>query len=88
MLLPGEDGRPGEQLIWWGGAASEQFQPEGGVNVPVNLDQLIERIYVGPGVPGYAPALLRDLLARYGLGGKEVTYSSLDQPPFDHISHA
>jgi hypothetical protein len=85
-ILPGSEGRE-DQLMWWGDELREQFQPEGGIYVPVDVDQLIERLVVSPKMPAYAPALFRRLLSHYGLN-QDVVPSNIDRPPFDQVGPA
>jgi hypothetical protein len=85
-ILPGSEGRE-DQLVWWGDELREQFQPEGGTYVPVDVDQLIERLVVSPKMPAFAPALFRRLLGHYGLN-KDVVPSKIDRPPFDQVGPA
>jgi hypothetical protein len=85
-LVPDSEGR-NHKLVWWGDEIREQFQPEGGIYVPVDVDQLIERLFVSPKMPTFAAGLLRSLLGHYGLN-KEVVQSSIDRPPFDQFGPA
>jgi hypothetical protein len=51
-----------------------------GKYVPVDLDMLIERIYVAPTAPKWFMELVRSVAERYALH-KEVVHSSLDSEP-------
>jgi hypothetical protein len=51
-----------------------------GVNVPVDLDKLVEAVYVAPTSPVWFYELVKAVLAKYGLR-KEVINSSLDDDP-------
>lgn len=61
--------------------------PEGGLSLtppefmqlPVNLDMLIESVYVSPMAEPWFKDIVEDLLKKYGFN-KEVHYSSLDDP--------
>jgi hypothetical protein len=82
-LLQSSDGHEDEP-VWWGEELRDQLQPEGGRYIPVDVNRLIECVYVGPQIPSFAPVLLRKLLKHYGLD-KPVVPSELDRPPFDQL---
>jgi hypothetical protein len=73
-----------DDFEWFGSLYRQQNQPEEGVYVPVNVDRLIERVYVGPTIPSFGPILLRRIFERYHLE-KQILQSDLDRPPFDHL---
>jgi hypothetical protein len=51
-----------------------------GLKIKVDLEQLIEKIYVAPSAPGWFADLVRALVQRYGYDF-EVVHSRLDQEP-------
>lgn len=51
-----------------------------GLYVPVDLDLLIERIYIAPTAPDWIFELIKNLVVKFGLE-KDVTRSSLDVAP-------
>lgn len=51
-----------------------------GVQVPVDVDRLVEHIYVAPSAPSWFAKLVREVIARYGFRF-EVTQSKLDEGP-------
>lgn len=53
-----------------------------GLSVLINLEVLIERIYVAPTAPPWILELLRSLLNKYNLS-KDVVQSSLSSVPID-----
>jgi len=52
-----------------------------GIPLTADLDTLIERVYVSPGSPDWIKELVESVTDKYGLTGKEVVTSSLDQRP-------
>jgi hypothetical protein len=54
---------------------------ERGHMIPVDLDKLIEGVYVAPTAPDWFAALVTDVAGKYGLV-KPVTRSALDHEPF------
>jgi len=54
--------------------------PIDGLSVPVDLDQLLEGIYLRPGTPNWISTLVRALTVRAGVSA-EVVVSSLDEDP-------
>ena len=52
-----------------------------GVSVPVNLDILIDKIYVSPYAPEWFSDVVRDVVKKYGID-KPVVYSSMTDIPF------
>ena len=55
--------------------------PEYGIDVMVNLDELIDSIILAPTCPGWVEKLVRSVIDRYGLSNKPVRRSDLDAPP-------
>lgn len=55
--------------------------PNGGLDRKVNLQELVETVYVAPTSPPWFLALVKDVCVRYGLN-KNVIQSSLDAEPF------
>lgn len=53
---------------------------ENGINVSLDLNNLIEHIYVSPDSPDWFHELVKDVTVKYGIG-KEVLKSSLDSEP-------
>lgn len=51
-----------------------------GMPVMIDLDMLIERVYVSPSAPGWFADLVRRVMNKYGLD-KPVEYSRLDEKP-------
>jgi hypothetical protein len=51
-----------------------------GIYIPVNLDILIEKIYIAPTTQSWIKSLLLSLMEKYGLN-KEIFQSDLDQNP-------
>ena len=51
-----------------------------GLSIPVDLDTLIERIYVAPQLGEWAHDLVKSVMSKYGLD-KQVEHSSLDDVP-------
>jgi len=51
-----------------------------GLSVPVDLDTLIERIYVAPQVGDWAYELVKNIASKYGIN-KPICHSSLDDVP-------
>ena len=51
-----------------------------GLSVPVDLDALIERIYVAPQVGDWAYELVKNIASKYGIN-KPICHSSLDDVP-------
>jgi len=54
--------------------------PDSGISKKVNLDQLIEAIYIAPFSPAWFHGLVKKVVAKYGLN-KPVNQSSLDDKP-------
>jgi hypothetical protein len=54
---------------------------EGGVDIAVNLDRLIERIVVAPQAPSWFKEQVHGVAQDYGLTEKKVVTSSLDDRP-------
>jgi hypothetical protein len=54
---------------------------EEGMDIPTDLDTLIECIVVAPQARGWFKDLVRGVIEDYGLGNKEVVTSSLDDRP-------
>lgn len=54
---------------------------EGGVYVPVNLNQLIRRIYVAPGAANWFADLVGKVTCRYGYKRLVVEHTALDKEP-------
>lgn len=52
-----------------------------GVSHPINLDILIENVYVSPYAPEWFAEVVRDVVKRYGLN-KPVLYSAMSDRPF------
>jgi len=40
---------------------------KGGIYIPINLDALIDEIYVGPGTPGWFFDLVKNISTKYGI---------------------
>jgi hypothetical protein len=59
---------------------SLESYPDGGEAVPVDLPELIERVYVSPGAPTWLHELSRSVTRRFGLD-VEVLQSGLDADP-------
>jgi len=55
--------------------------PEGGLEKKVNVNNLIESVYVAPTCPGWFKSLVEKVCAKYGVN-KQVIQSSLDAEPF------
>jgi len=53
---------------------------ESGIEIEVDLERLIERIYVAPNAPAWFAELVRAVVSRYGCEF-EVVQSSLDDDP-------
>ena len=51
-----------------------------GVYVPVNLDTLIEKIYIAPSTQPWVKSLIFSIIEKYGLN-KDISQSYLDQNP-------
>lgn len=51
-----------------------------GLSIPVNLDLLIENIYISPSAPSWFAKLVENILIKYGLN-KKVEHSKLDEKP-------
>jgi hypothetical protein len=52
-----------------------------GIEIDVDLDRLIKRIYLAPGAGGWFREVVEELFAKYGLGHKEVKNSIADEVP-------
>jgi hypothetical protein len=52
-----------------------------GIDIDVDLNRLIKRIYLAPGAGGWFRAVVEELLEKYGLGLKEVKNSIADEVP-------
>lgn len=52
-----------------------------GIDIDVNLDRLIKRIYLAPGAGGWFREVVEELLEKYGFGHKEVKNSIADEVP-------
>lgn len=63
-----------------GDPARNRFRDQDGLYVPVNLEELISRIYVAPTAPHWMLELLESLVKKYGLK-KEVVQSDLASTP-------
>ncbi len=71
-------------LIWDGSTVnSENIEPidESRLNVDVNTDILIEKVYLAPNSPDWIESLTRKLMGRYELS-VEVVRSQLEEQPF------
>jgi hypothetical protein len=55
--------------------------PTAGLEKPVNVDELIEQVYVAPTAPGWFRELVQQVSSRYG-PQKPILQSSLDAEPF------
>lgn len=55
--------------------------PAGGLEQKVNLNNLIESVYVAPTCPTWFKVLVENVCARYGVA-KQIIQSSLDAEPF------
>lgn len=53
-----------------------------GVNVEVNLDILIDKIYLSPATPGWISSLLGKMLGRYGLSKKIIPSTLMNGPGY------
>ena len=62
-------------------ALDEGINLRTGVNVPVDLDMLIDTIYVSPKSPGWVPDLINSLLNQLSLKPKKILLSALDDKP-------
>lgn len=51
-----------------------------GINVEVNLDILIEKIYIAPTSPGWFRELVKSITIKYGID-KPIVDSKLDERP-------
>lgn len=60
--------------------SSEEEETSLGKYVPVDIDTMIERIYVSPGTPAWYSELIINLVGKYGLE-KKVVPSSLNKKP-------
>lgn len=60
---------------------SREEPPAGGELVKVNLNRLIERIYVAPTSPTWFYNLVQKIVAKYSLN-KKIVRSSLDEEPY------
>jgi len=71
--IPTEDGK-----INW------EFEPfeSGGEYVSIDIDRLIEAIYVSPTAPGWFKVLVESVVARYGLDTPVINSSLADRPVF------
>lgn len=52
-----------------------------GISIPVNLDELIETVYVSPYAPEWFAEVVRDIVKKYELN-KPVLYSTMADNPF------
>ncbi len=52
-----------------------------GLPIPVDLDRLIERVFVAPTAPGWFQELVKSVLEKYDLKNKEVIKSSINTDP-------
>jgi hypothetical protein len=52
-----------------------------GIEIDVDLDRLIKRIYLAPGAGGWFREVVEELFAKYGLGHKDVKNSIADEVP-------
>ncbi len=68
---------PGDNRAWEN-IPDDEFTP--GLLIQVDLDQLVEAVYVSPASPRWFRDVVESVLARYGFG-KEVKQSALAEPP-------
>lgn len=54
---------------------------ESGIHIPVDLSQLIKKVYISPYAPKWFEDIIRDLILRYGYDF-EVSASEMTEPPF------
>ncbi len=52
-----------------------------GISVPVDINTLIDNIYVSPMAPQWFADVVKDVIQKYGIN-KTVQYSNLDEKPF------
>jgi hypothetical protein len=57
--------------------SADIFEDRKGISIPVNLDVLIDKIYISPKAHRWFGKLVRTLLDTYELGHKEIVHSSI-----------
>jgi hypothetical protein len=58
----------------------EQPPKEHGIAVPVNIENLIQKIYIAPSTPDWFASLVQSIIKRYGYDF-EVVHSRLNEKP-------
>lgn len=60
--------------------ANNKFKDVDGLNVPVNLNALIERVFVAPTAPVWVRELIESIVKRFGLSASVVQSKLLESP--------
>jgi hypothetical protein len=55
--------------------------PGGGVAIPVDVEKLVEKVYVAPKTPGWFRDVVESALRQYGFSGIPVAQSKLYDAP-------
>jgi hypothetical protein len=71
---------PQHEKNWVGSPRVNKFHDKNGLYVPVNLNELISRIFVAPTAPLWILELLESIIEKYGLK-KDVIQSDLASFP-------
>lgn len=75
--IPASSDSDGNVTAWYD---DMDKQPISGKSLAIDLDLLIEAIYIAPGAPTWITELTKSVIARYGLN-KNVHNSGLDENP-------
>lgn len=59
---------------------NEPGKTTSGINVKMDLDMMIEKVYISPSAPGWFAILVENVMKKYGLN-KKVEHSKLDEKP-------
>jgi hypothetical protein len=75
-------------LLWDGAVRGDRTRRRKGMDVPVDLDLVAERVVIAPSAPSWFPALVRSVAERYGFDPERVVRSDLERAPAERAGKA